>query len=205
MPAHWCFPGCGNPVWVLYFHQMTVWDENGMYPSKTQTQVRNLDQMVNSQPFWNILFMVPSIHTDIKKFETIYKKKLWDNMLRFSPSPTRLVSDRLKRCILFQTSFQPNQILTIWMPCVGPLCAFIWHEKHFRCYFDALYFSKQRPSSSKNTSVPPSIRPSVTPFSQCSCHSFTKLSGVITIATSDVHVKGQGQNKLSTNFGVSRL
>ena len=39
-----------------------------------------------------------------------------------------------------------------------------------------------------------SIRPSVTPFWQCSCHRIIlKFSGVITIDRHDVHAKGQGQ------------
>ena len=40
----------------------------------------------------------------------------------------------------------------------------------------------------------PSVRLSVTPFLLCSCHRIImKLSEVITIDRSDVHVKGQGQ------------
>ena len=43
-------------------------------------------------------------------------------------------------------------------------------------------------------SVRPSVRPSVTPFSPCSHHRIImKFSGVITMAKSDVHAKGQGQ------------
>ena len=39
-----------------------------------------------------------------------------------------------------------------------------------------------------------SVRPSVTPFWQCSCHRIIlKFSGVITIDRRDVHAKGQGQ------------
>ena len=44
----------------------------------------------------------------------------------------------------------------------------------------------------------PSVCPSVTPFSPCSCHRIiTKFSGVITINKSDVHAKGQGQSSRS--------
>ena len=40
----------------------------------------------------------------------------------------------------------------------------------------------------------PTVRPSVTPFWQCSCHRIIlKFSGVITIDRRDVHAKGQGQ------------
>ena len=52
-----------------------------------------------------------------------------------------------------------------------------------------------------------SVRPFVTPFSQCSCHRIIiKFSGVITIDKSDVHAKGQGQRsnvkvtEVKTNF-----
>ena len=57
---------------------------------------------------------------------------------------------------------------------------------------------KLRPSSSKNTcfrlSVCLSVRPSVTPFWQCSCHCIIlKFSGVISTGRRDVYAKGQGQ------------
>ena len=38
-----------------------------------------------------------------------------------------------------------------------------------------------------------SIRPSVTPFSQCSSHHIMKFLDVITFENSDVHAKVQGQ------------
>ena len=45
-----------------------------------------------------------------------------------------------------------------------------------------------------NGSVRPSVRPSVTPFLQCSHHRIImKFSGVITNDQSKVHAKGQGQ------------
>ena len=49
-------------------------------------------------------------------------------------------------------------------------------------------------TGSVRPSVCLSIRPSVTPFSQC-CHHriIMKFSGVITNDKSDVHAKGQGQ------------
>ena len=51
---------------------------------------------------------------------------------------------------------------------------------------------------SVHPSVCLSVRPSVTPFSQCSCHHIIlKLSGVITIDRRDVHAKGQGQRSSS--------
>ena len=43
-------------------------------------------------------------------------------------------------------------------------------------------------------SLCPSVRPSATPFSQCSCHRIImKFSGIITIDKSDVHAKCQDQ------------
>ena len=39
-----------------------------------------------------------------------------------------------------------------------------------------------------------SVRPSVTPLPQCSCHRIImKFSGIITMDKSDVHAKGQGK------------
>ena len=49
-------------------------------------------------------------------------------------------------------------------------------------------------------SVRPSVCPSVTPFSLCSCHHIImKFSGVITIHKSIVHAKGQGQGHRGQN------
>ena len=57
-------------------------------------------------------------------------------------------------------------------------------------------------------SVCPSVRLSVTPFWQCSCHRIIlKFSGVITIDRRDVHAKGQGQRskvKVMTSFSRFR-
>ena len=58
------------------------------------------------------------------------------------------------------------------------------------------FFSCDQAAIRTLQSVRPSlpVRPSVTPFSQCSCHRvITKFSGAITINKSDVHAKGQGQ------------
>ena len=63
-------------------------------------------------------------------------------------------------------------------------------------------------------SVCPSIRlylrPSVTPFWQCSCHGIIlKFSGVITIDKRDIHAKGKGQRSRSQrsrpNVAISGL
>ena len=59
--------------------------------------------------------------------------------------------------------------------------------------------SWQLRSNSPKKSVRPSVSPSVTPFSQCSCHRIImKFSGVITIDESDVHAKVQGQRSKVT-------
>ena len=61
-----------------------------------------------------------------------------------------------------------------------------------------MVFSCDQAALRKLLSVRPSVclsvRPSVTPFSQCSCHRIiVKFLEVITIDKSGVHEKGQGQ------------
>ena len=75
-----------------------------------------------------------------------------------------------------------------------------------RRYLDRLIFNMGIPIPGKDSfscdqaalrtlqSVRPSVCPSVTLFSPCSCHRIiTKFAGVITIDKRDVHAKGQGQ------------
>ena len=73
-----------------------------------------------------------------------------------------------------------------------------------------LHLFKLRPSSSKNTSfrlsvrpcVRLSVRPSVTPFWQCSCHRIILKFSEVTIDRCDVHAKGQGQRSKVKVTGV---
>ena len=74
----------------------------------------------------------------------------------------------------------------------------LWTHKPFcemcpRASNEVLIFSCDQAALRTAISVCLSVRLSVTPFWQCSCHPIIKFSGVITNDGSDVLAKGQGQ------------
>ena len=69
-----------------------------------------------------------------------------------------------------------------------------WHIEYNSHLSKGIFFSCDQAALRTLLSVCPSVHLSVTPFSQCSCHSvIIKLSGVITIDKSDIHAKCEGE------------
>ena len=66
-----------------------------------------------------------------------------------------------------------------------------------------IFFSCDQAALWMGPSIRPSVCPSVTPFSLCSCHrNIMKFLGVITIDKSDVHAKGQGHRGQHPTSGL---
>ena len=112
--------------------------------------------------------------------------------------PWQCPSDRLSVCPLvwvFQTFFYIHSVggITCWVSVSSQLGHFDWCKSNsfFSCDQAALWMVQ---SICLHPSVRLSVCLSVTPFSLCFNHCIiTKFWRVITIDTSDIHAKGQGQ------------